>query len=93
MSISLRQEFHIPRSRQFLKAIDHFRSINLHLLQRYAGNRERYLKLTTTGLNHLQNSPVSRQVTLFSYTMDNLLILEIIVIVMVVTYIEEAISF
>ena len=44
MSISLRQEFHIPRSRQFLKAIDHFRSINLHLLQRYAGNRERYLK-------------------------------------------------
>ncbi len=93
MSIRLRQEFYIPCSRQFLKAIDHFRCINFHLFQRYAGNRERYLKLTTTGLDHLQNSPVSRQITLFSDTMDNLLVLEIIVIIMVVTYIEEAISF
>ena len=89
--ISLAKEFHTACFCQFLKALQHLRSIAIELLERTSRNGERYLERTIGSLDGLQEGFVHRQVTLLSHSLKDGPIREVIIIMRIFAYIEKSI--
>jgi len=70
-----------------------FRYINLELFQCNSGNRKRGFKFPVRVLNHFQQSIVCRNIRTVSYTAHNLFIIKIVIVIMIVAYIKETITF
>ena len=91
MGICLGYELHTSGRSQLLETVQNFRSIGLELLYHRARYREGHLEFLAAGRYHVQQKPIHGQVASVGHTAQNRPVGEIIVIVPVVSYIEEAV--
>ena len=92
MGVRLGQELYAAQAGQFAEAVDHLRGIDLHLLEGSTGDGEGNLEFPAALADHFHDGTVSRQVALFGDAVKDLFVLEIVVVVMVVTDVEEAVA-
>ena len=93
VGIRFRQELHTPRFVQFLQQLYHRRCIILQQLNGATWNGKSHFEETGILLNHLEEGLKSRQIGMLDRIGNTALVLIVIVIIMVRTDIEEAITF
>ena len=91
MRIGLADELHAACGGQGLEAVEHLGGVGLELLYHGAGEGECHLELLAAGGYHLQQELVHGQVAPLGHTAEDGPVGEVIVIVMVVSYIEETV--
>ena len=92
MGIGLAQELHAAGGGEFFHRVDELGHILLKLLQRATANGKRHLEFLAVRLNHVEKHLVGGQVTATSNARDDVIIGKVIIVIMVVTNVEEAVG-
>ena len=93
MGVGLREEFHLACIGKLLEDIYKLRYILLALFQCGAGDGECTTELAVGIFNHAEKSFCRGYITAVGDACDYVVIGKVIVVVMVVTYVKEAVSF
>ena len=92
MCIRLGQELYAAEPGQFAETVDHFRSVDLHLLQGCARDGKGDFEFPPTLADHLHNGAVGRQIACIRDAAEDLFVLKIVVVIMVVADVKEAVA-
>ena len=93
MRIRLAKEFTTAGIIQLMQQVDHCRSMNFQLLQRHAWNRKRNFESTARILHHFNQCTKGRNIWTLGNFIHTHFVRIIIIIVMIITNIEETIAF
>ena len=91
--VSLGKELYLSRIGKLFQKVDELWHILLALLQCHTGNRDGATECTLGVLNHLQEALGGWDIAAVGYTCDNVVVGEIIIVIVVVAYIKETVTF
>ena len=87
------KEFHFAGVCQFFQKVDEFRHIVFALFECHSGDRQGATECAVALLNHSQQAFGCRYVAVVGYSCDYVVIGKVVIVVMVVAYVEESVSF